>query len=141
MPLKLSLKPRERFVVNGAVFENGDKRASLVVQNRASILREKDIMQEKEADTPAKRIYFPIMMMYLENGGCDEFYDEFAARMADFMDAVTNREALAACVAVSKDVTCGQYYRALMKCRKLIEYEGERLAYVTPRVSENAAQR
>ena len=29
----------------------------------------------------------------------------------------------------------------IANCRKLIEYEGERLAYVTPRVSENAAQR
>ena len=141
MPLKLSLKPRERLVVNGAVFENGDKRATLVLQNKASILREKDIMQHQDADTPAKRIYFPIMMMYLENGGCDEFYDEFAARMVEFMDAVTNRETLAACVAVSKDVTCGQYYRALMKCRKLIEDEGEGPAYVPPRLSENAAQR
>ena len=27
MPLKLSLKPGERFVVNGAVLQNGDRRA------------------------------------------------------------------------------------------------------------------
>ncbi len=29
MPLKLSLKPGERFVLNGAVLANGDKRTSL----------------------------------------------------------------------------------------------------------------
>jgi flagellar protein FlbT len=40
MPLKLSLKPGERFVVNGAVLQNGDRRAVLLLQNKASILRE-----------------------------------------------------------------------------------------------------
>ena len=45
MPLKLSLKPGEKFVINGAVVANGDKRSTLVVQNQAAILREKDILQ------------------------------------------------------------------------------------------------
>ena len=65
MPLKLSLKPGEKFVVNGAVIQNGDRRGVLLLQNKASVLREKDIMQPQDADTPAKRIYFPVMMMYL----------------------------------------------------------------------------
>ena len=42
MPLKLSLKPGEKFVLNGAVLSNGDKRTSLVIQNKACVLREKD---------------------------------------------------------------------------------------------------
>ena len=69
MPLKLSLRPGEKFVVNGAVVQNGDRRAALVLQNKASVLREKDIMQPDDAETPAKRIYFPIMLMYLDEGG------------------------------------------------------------------------
>ena len=40
MPLKLSLKPGEKFVLNGAVLANGDKRISLVIQNKACVLRE-----------------------------------------------------------------------------------------------------
>ena len=32
MPLKLSLKPGEKFVLNGAVLANGDKRISLVLR-------------------------------------------------------------------------------------------------------------
>ena len=57
MPLKLSLKPGEKFVLNGAVLANGDKRTSLVIQNKACVLREKDIMQPEDANTPARRIY------------------------------------------------------------------------------------
>lgn len=66
MPLKLSLKPGEKFVLNGAVVMNGDRRATLVLQNKASVLREKDIMQPDDVSSPARRIYFPVMMMYLE---------------------------------------------------------------------------
>lgn len=64
MPLKLSLKPGERFVLNGAVVQNGDKRGVLILQNKASVLREKDIMQPEDVSSPARRIYFPVMMMY-----------------------------------------------------------------------------
>ncbi|PWE17577.1 flagellar biosynthesis repressor FlbT [Marinicauda salina] len=127
MPLKLSLKPGERFVLNGAVVENGDRRATLILQNKASVLREKDIMQEHEADSPAKRIYFPVMMMYLSSKADDAVYDEFVARMTDFMGAVSSPEVLAECVNVSGDVMAGDYYKALMRCRKLMAYEAERL--------------
>ena len=130
MPLKLSLKPSEKFVLNGAVVQNGDRRATLVLQNRASVLREKDIMQENEANTPARRIYFPVMMMYLDAGKERDYYDEFVLRMTEFMSAISNPEIMAECVAVSREVMAGEYYKALNKCRKLMDYEGERLADV-----------
>lgn len=127
MPLKLSLKPGERFVLNGAVVENGDRRATLVLQNKASVLREKDIMQEHEADTPAKRIYFPVMMMYLSSKADNDVYDEFVRRMTDFMGAISNPEILAECISISRDVMSAEYYKALLRCRKLITYEAERM--------------
>jgi flagellar protein FlbT len=130
MPLKLSLKPGEKFVLNGAVVENGDRRATMILQNRASVLREKDIMQEGEVNSPAKRIYFPVMMMYLDQGRDGPFYDEFVLRMTEFMGAIRNPEILAECVAVSRDVMSEEYYKALIRCRTLIAYEGERLGDV-----------
>lgn len=127
MPLKLSLKPGERFVLNGAVVENGDRRATLILQNKASVLREKDIMQEHEADTPAKRIYFPVMMMYLSSSSDDGLYDAFVMRMTEFMGAIQNPDVLAECVSVSREVMAGEYYKALLRCRKIMKYEQERL--------------
>ncbi len=88
MPLKLSLKPGEKFVLNGAVLANGDKRTSLVIQNKACVLREKDIMQPEDANTPARRIYLAIMMMYLDGEASEEPYNEFALRMTEFMGAI-----------------------------------------------------
>jgi flagellar protein FlbT len=130
MPLKLSLKPGEKFVLNGAVLSNGDKRTSLVIQNKACVLREKDIMQPKDAQTPARRVYLAIMMMYLDGEASEEPYNEFALRMTEFMGAIQNRTVLAACVDISRDVLQGAYYKALISCRKLFDFEQERLNHV-----------
>lgn len=138
MPLKLSLKPNERFVLNGAVIQNGERRANLILQNQASVLREKDIMQEAEADTPAKRVYFPVMMMYLDADGAEDMYNEFVLKMTEFMSAIKNPEMLAQCVAVSREVMAGNYYRALNTCRRLIEYEEGKLAHVTERIQPSS---
>ena len=130
MPLKLSLKPGERFVLNGAVVQNGDRRGVLVLQNKASVLREKDIMQADEVTTPARRIYFPVMMMYLDEANASKVYDEFATRLGEFMSATRNPDILAECVAASRHVMAREYYKALMAARKLVDYEEQRMGNV-----------
>ena len=138
MPLKLSLKPGEKFVLNGAVLTNGDRRASLVIENKASILRDRDILHAEEANTPARRIYFSIMMLYLDPDQSKGHYEEFVARMSEFMNAITDRQALATCVAISREVLQGDYYKALIKCRQLFDFEQERLSYVRDGISKSA---
>lgn len=140
MPLKLSLKPGEKFVLNGAVVQNGDRRGTLILQNKASVLREKDIMQADEANTPARRIYFPVMMMYLDEANAQKYYDEVARRLTEFMTAVRNPNVLTECVNVSKHILENEYYKALMICRKLIEYEDEVLGNVSSSVPAGGAE-
>lgn len=139
MPLKLSLKPGERFVLNGAVVQNGDRRGVLVLQNKASVLREKDIMQAEDVVTPARHVYFQVMMMYLDEVNASSYFENFAARLAEFMTAITNSDVLADCVVVSKHVLAREHYKALMGCRKLIEYEDERLPHVASSLQERRA--
>ena len=128
MALKLSLKPDEKIVINGTVIANGDRRATLIVHNKASILREKDIMQEDEATTPAKRIYFAVMLMYMENSKVDEYHDEFALRMTEFMNAISTPEAIELCITMSREVMNNNYYKALMAGKKLVAFESLRLS-------------
>ena len=130
MALKLTLKPGEKLVVNGAVLQNGDRRSSLVIQNRASILRERDIMRPEDADTPMRRIYFAVMMMYLDDRSEKQFYDEFVQRMSEFMNAISTPEALAECVEIIQLVHGKQFYKALLACKKLYPFEEARLNYV-----------
>jgi len=131
MALKLTLKPGEKLVINGAVITNGDRRASLIIQNKVSVLREKDIMQADEANTPVRRVYFPIMLMYLDDSKAGEYYDEFVVRMTELMGVIEEPDALAKCLAISRDVMNRNYYRALMTAKKLFAFEKERLEYVS----------
>lgn len=138
MALKISLKPGEKFVVNGAVIANGERRATLIIQNKVSILREKDILQAEDVDTPVRRIYFPLMLMYLEEDEAKKYYDEFALRMTEFMTVVADPEVLSRCVEISADVMSRNFYRALMNCKKLLPYEEQRLSYVAQSLSKGA---
>ncbi|WP_439816397.1 flagellar biosynthesis repressor FlbT [Zavarzinia sp. CC-PAN008] len=128
MALKINLKPGEKLVINGAVIENGDHRASLLILNKASILRQRDIMQPDEVTTPARRIYFAIMMMYLDADGHAEHYAEFALRSSEFISAISSSEGLDLCLKIGRHVLETNYYQALMTCRKLLEFEAKRLA-------------
>jgi flagellar protein FlbT len=78
------------------------------------------------------------MMLYLDPDQSEGHYEEFVARMSEFMNAISDREALNTCVAISRDVLQGQYYKALIKCRQLFDFEQVRLNYVAPGVSKDA---
>lgn len=130
MALKLSLKPGERAAINGAVIVNGGTRAELVLENRARVLRDADIMQPGEASTPARRIYFPIMMAYLDRAEETARLPEYEARLKEFVAAVTDRQALADCASLAAHVANRDYYKALTVCRRLIDFEETLLDHV-----------
>jgi flagellar protein FlbT len=77
------------------------------------------------------------MMMYLSGADDAEVYNEFAIRMTEFMSAVTHVQALEDCVTISRDVMSGEYYKALSRCRKLMEFESERLSNGSKRISDS----
>ena len=64
MALKVELKPGERILIGDCVVTNSDQRTRLLIEGAAPILREKDIMTAERADTPAKRIYLAVQLMY-----------------------------------------------------------------------------
>lgn len=127
MALKLSLKPGERAAINGAVVVNSDRRASLVIENKARVLRERDIIQPQDANTPAKRIYMPIMMMYLDPETIEDMQPEYEKRLMEFAGVVSSQEALNACASINACMANGDYYKALSACRTLIDFEKSRL--------------
>jgi flagellar protein FlbT len=130
MGLKLSLKPGEKVAINGAVIVNGDRRTEFAVENHASVLRERDIMQADEATTPAKRIYLPVMMMALDHTSRGSVFKEFERRLKEFAAVISDHDALTLCLRISAEVANENYYKALGHCRALIEFESERLSHV-----------
>ena len=65
MALKVELKPRERIIIGQVVIRNDEQRTRFFIEGDAPILREKDILTGASADTPAKKIYLAIQLMYL----------------------------------------------------------------------------
>ena len=57
--LVLKLNPKERVLINGAVIENGDRRARInIVTPNANILRLKDAIHPEDANTPVRRVCY-----------------------------------------------------------------------------------
>lgn len=130
MALKLTLKPGEKIAINGAVVVNGDRRTEFIVENKASILRESDIMRTEEATTPARRVYLPVMMMALDPSARKSMFLEFDRRLTELAGVLSDPSALSLCLKISAAVANGAYYKALGHCRALIEFETERLSHV-----------
>jgi flagellar protein FlbT len=127
MSLKIDLKAGEKFIVNGAVMVAGKSGASLILQNQATFLRAKDIMQEHEANTPAKRIYFVIMLMYIDPEGHDEYYSKFAGLIDDYLANTSLAEVRRALMGILQQVNMKRFYQALKLCKSLIQFEAKLL--------------
>ena len=56
------------------------------------------------------------------------------------MSVIANPDVLADCVVISKHVLAREYYKALMACRLLIDYESTRIAPMSLKAYQNAAQ-
>ena len=131
MALKLELKPGEKFVINGAVVTAGRSGASLVLHNKAVLLRGRDVMQGEAASTPARRLYFSIMLMYIDPEGCDKYRKRFRGFWDDFSAATTVRQAQDVLRKILATVEAQDYYRAMRLCRELIAYEASVLGLST----------
>lgn len=133
MPLKIQLKPQERVIINGAVIEgHPESRTEIVVLNNASVMRQKHILQEKDADTPVKRLYFALQMLYIDDENRDQYEASFAQYhkdLADTMSLPTIKDSLAL---ISETVNEGRYYDAMKVCRDLIKVEAELFKIANP---------
>jgi len=123
MPLTINLKPRERLIVNGVVIENSGQMAKILIHNNAALLREKDIITDEQASTPARRIYFAIQCEYLFPGKDDLFLPIIYKFLSEFGEAAPSTVNLIQ--DIRQLVDAGQYYRALKTAKQLIARELE----------------
>ena len=123
MPLKITLKPRERLILGGAVVRNGDAAAHLAVENEVPILRERDILSEKNAATPCSRIYFAIQLMYVDQPRLAQHRQLYAMLVEDVVRAAPSTRRFTD--TIGKLVAEDKYYQALKVARQLIDYEQE----------------
>ena len=123
MPLTLTLKPGERVILAGAVIKNGPAVAHLQIENRVTLLRQKDILTESEATTPCKKIYLVVQLMYIGDGLTSELTQLYWDLVRDVLAAAPSTNDLIS--QMSTYIVESSFYPALKVARKLISYEEE----------------
>ena len=122
MALKVELKPGERFILGDSVITNDDQRTRLFIEGDAPILREKDILRLDDADTPCKKIYLMLQMMYLAADPM-QHHDLYFSLVNDVLEAAPSTRTYID--SINNKILTGEMYKALKETRKLIEYERE----------------
>jgi len=123
MALKLTLKPNEKMIIGGAVITNGNSKSNLIIENKVPILREKDILNEEDANTPGRRIYFAVQLMYVDEPNLVVHHNNYWNLVKEFLNAAPSR--LEVIDRMSEHILHGNYYKALKLCRELLNYEEE----------------
>lgn len=130
MALKVELKPGEKLLVGNCIITNSDQRTRLFIDGRVPILREKDILTAETANSPARRIYLAVQLMYIDDD-VTTAKDQYFALVNDFIAAVPS--SIAIVNQINNEILTEQLYKALKAAQKLIDYEQDLLSNVSAR--------
>jgi len=131
MPLSIPLPAHAKVIINGAVIENsGGANITLTVHNKANILRDKDVITQAEADTPAKEIYHSIQNAYLFEANKDEWMAIARALLEQFQRIRPNSAPIT--THILELLAEDKLYNALRASRRLIGFESEPPPAPTP---------
>jgi flagellar protein FlbT len=110
MSLKVELKPGERLIVGNCVITNSDQRTRLFIDGKAPILREKDILTSETANSPAKRIYFAVQLMYIHEDVA-KLSEDYFKLVNDIISAAPSTIRIVD--EINNEILTGQLYKAL----------------------------
>src|SRR5689334_19211654 len=115
MALKVELKPGEKLLVGNCIITNSDQRTRLFIDGSAPILREKDILTSESADTPAKRVYLAVQLMYIDNQ-VELASDTYQSLVNDFVAAAPSSVTIVD--QINNEILTGSLYKALKAAQR-----------------------
>ena len=128
MPLRIKMPSKDRIIVNGAVIENAGEATTIVLHNRADVLRRKEVMAEEEANSPARRIYYALQCAYIFHSDRRQYIEVARDFLGQYVEAAPS--ALEMANKVISLLNEQKYYNALRQGLKLIEHEDERMGTI-----------
>jgi flagellar biosynthesis repressor protein FlbT len=126
MSLKVELKPGEKLLIGNCVVTNGEQRARLFIDGRVPILREKDILTSETANSPAKRIYLAVQLMYIGED-VEALRRDYFQLINDIVTAAPSTTPIVD--EINNEILTGSLYKALKAAKKLIQYEQDLLSH------------
>jgi len=124
MALKVELKPGERIIIGDCVVSNTDQRTRLLIEGDTPVLRQKDILTSDRADTPAKRIYLAVQLMYTSKDP-RLHHEVYFALVRELVEAAPS--VWPYIENINDQILMGELYKALKAAKNLIAYEQELL--------------
>lgn len=134
--LVLSLKPNEKFLVNGALLSNGSKRGQICVDDDdVHVLRMSDVIHPDEVNTPIRRVYYATQIILSGDTGATEIDGEIRQGLDD-LSAVFEGTPLEKNIEKAQfAIKNGRYYSVLCALKPLLKIEEELLAKAVPEIS------
>ncbi len=120
-------------LIGHAVIRNGDRSSEFFIENSAAILREKDIMKEDAANSPARRLYFLVQLMYVDPENSAGYRNAYLELQRQILEAAPSSSKILEEIVSFLDR--GDHYHALKSTKKLMEHEQTLLS----KIIENAA--
>jgi flagellar protein FlbT len=120
--LKVHLKPNERVFINGGVIRV-DRKVTLELMNEVVFLIEGHVLQEEDATTPLRQLYFIVQSMLMEPK-CEPIARQLYERSHDaLIQTFKNQDVLNGLTDVKQLMERGRAFEALRKIRSLFPIE------------------
>ncbi len=127
--LVLSLKPNEKFLVNGAMLVNGPKRGQICVEdNDVYVLRLSDVIHPEEVTTPVKRVYYALQLILSCDMSADEAVDVVLDGLKGLVRVFEQTPYLKHAEKAANAVLQDRFYSALCSLKTLLDVEKDLFA-------------
>lgn len=116
--MKLTLKDGERVFINGAVMQ-AEGKVTIQILNEADFLLENYVMQEVDATTPIRRLYYLTQAMLITPTSKATLLERFNVDLAAIKSSYIHIQEAKKLEIVDKFVQNGQVFDALKSLKKL----------------------
>lgn len=127
--LILKLAPGERFIANGVVIENGDRRSRLnILTPDSSVLRLRDALHPDQANTPVRKVCYIAQLVLAGEADPETAEQQLMEGIRQLKAVFTDPENSQRLNRASEDVSERRFYPALRALRAIIPMEDKLIA-------------
>ena len=122
--LKIHLKPKERIYINGASLRV-DRKVTIELLNDVDFLLEAHVLEEVDATTPLRQLYYVIQSLLIEPQTKDLAVQIYQRQHRELVSSYMDREILEGLVDIKTMIEDGRAFDALKRIRGLLPIEDE----------------
>ncbi|MDB2438713.1 flagellar biosynthesis repressor FlbT [Hellea sp.] len=136
--LVLSLKPNEKFLVNGALLSNGPKRGQICVgDDDVNVLRMSDVIHPSEVNTPVRRVYYAAQIILSGDVGAIETDADIRKGLEALATVFADTPLIKNINKAQAAAANARYYSVLCALKPLLRIEEDLLAQPVPKFSSD----